>query len=156
MDASCTVYLTSLELFWASHWILKLATFFNWSFGCWFRWSRIFDNFEGPLGGAFENRESVIVAICWMPTRANKRFISIYLVQTVSLILQLQYRIVVHHDGRNLRSAPLSQEHSWKSVSHICSSENLALAHAQLVWNQHLQNWPWTKPTKSWMMIMNF
>ena len=26
------------------------------------------------MGGAFENRESVIVAICWMPTRANKRF----------------------------------------------------------------------------------
>jgi len=63
MDESYSVYLTLLELFWASHWILKLATFFNWSFGCWFRWSRIFDSFEGPLGGAFENRESVIVAI---------------------------------------------------------------------------------------------
>lgn len=158
MDESCTVYLTSLELFWASHWILKLATFFNWSLGCWFKWSRTFDNFEGPLGGGFENRESVIVAIvgCRLE-QTNVLFLFIWFRRCRSyLLLQLQYRIVIDHDGGKSRSAPSSQEHSWKSVSRICSSENSALAHAQLVWNQHLQSWPSTKLTKSWTMIMNF
>lgn len=69
-------YLISLEHFWALHRTLKLATFFNWSLGCWFRWCKIFDNFEGPLGGDFENRESVIVAI--VGCRAFRIGISVY------------------------------------------------------------------------------